>query len=88
MTPTPTPEQIEAEMFTARCCTTDRHIATALATARIEERNAALDEAAEIARDEDGRFTWAGEDRNVRLLQETAGWIAEAIIALKTKEPA
>lgn len=48
-------------------------------------RNTALDEAAKVADDEDARFTWAGQDRNVRMLQQCASEIATAIRALKDK---
>ena len=47
--------------------------------------NAIIEECAKIADDEDGNFTWAGEHRNMVLLQTCAKEIASAIRALKTQ---
>jgi len=91
---TPTTEQIEAERINAatfRLCYGDKAdettLAAALATARLEGRNAALDEAAKIARDEDGYFTWAGMDSNARMLERCAAEISVAILSLKEPKP-
>lgn len=50
----------------------------------IGEREKALREAAEVARDEDGHFTWAGTDKGVAIRQEVAREIADAILNLIT----
>lgn len=49
-------------------------------------RDETLEEAAKVADDEDGHFTWAGMDRNVVMLRTCASEIAAAIRALQTKE--
>lgn len=80
---TPTPEQIEAEMVTARTMYRDvrlsdaaakpimvNDLATTLATARLEGRNKALDEAVQIAMD---------------MSAYTVAEIVAAILALKEK---
>lgn len=45
-----------------------------------QARADALRLAAKIAADEEGHFTWAGEDKNVRMLQQCARQISEAIL--------
>ena len=49
-------------------------------------RNEVIEECAVIVEDDDGHFTWSGEDKHVRLLQGFASDAATAIRALKTKE--
>jgi len=49
-------------------------------------RNEVIEECAVIVDDDDGHFTWSGEDKHVRLLQGFASDAATAIRALKTKE--
>ena len=49
-------------------------------------RNEVIEECAVIVEDDDGHFTWAGEDKHVRLLQGFASDAATAIRALKTKD--
>ena len=45
-------------------------------------RAAALEEAAKVAEDEDGEYSWAGEHRNMAMLQRHGYEIAAAIRAL------
>ena len=49
-------------------------------------RNDVIEECAVIVEDDDGHFTWSGEDKHVRLLQGFASDAAEAIRALKSKD--
>lgn len=56
-------------------------LASALASERERATLAERAACAEIARDDDGHFTWAGEDRHVIMLQQCAREIAEAILA-------
>jgi len=46
-------------------------------------RAAALEEAAKVADDDDGQFSYAGEHRNMAMLQQCCREIASAIRALK-----
>ncbi|MGN6776948.1 hypothetical protein [Rhizobium sp.] len=52
-----------------------------------ECRREALEEAAKIAEDEDGKITHWGEDRNTKVAQTTARAIAAAIRALPDSTP-
>lgn len=52
---------------------------SALAEAILAERMKERARCAEIAEDEDGRFSWAGMDRNARMLQQCCREIASAI---------
>ena len=47
---------------------------------------AALEEAAKVVEDEDGEYSWAGEHRNMALLQQHSLELAAAIRALKPAE--
>jgi hypothetical protein len=48
----------------------------------------ALKRAATLARDDDGKFSWSGEDRNAVLLQKCCSEISDAILKLIPKGPA
>jgi urease accessory protein UreH len=48
----------------------------------------ALERAATLARDDDGKFSWSGEDRNAVLLQKCCAEISDAILKLIPKGPA
>lgn len=51
-------------------------------------RAAALEEAAKVAEDEDGEYSWAGEHRNMALLQQHSRELAAAIRALSASPDA
>jgi hypothetical protein len=50
-------------------------------------RSAALEQAAKVAEDEDGEYSWAGEHRNMAMLQQHGRELAAAIRQLKDPRP-
>lgn len=87
---TPTKEQIKAEMPIARDLLTTPEIALALATARMEGRNKALDEAASVVENLSyGReIDWWLNATKKEVSADACREAARAILTLKHKEGA
>ena len=76
-------EVCEAEKIQNAANASVQFINESLAAARAQGRIEGLEEAAKIADDEEGHFTWAGTDKGVAIRQRVASEIAAAIRARK-----